>query len=765
MEGAAAAGVAAPNLSSPSPRIRAGPVRVVAKIYPGGGSAGCFQVSARASDQADSSSATVSFVPVTKDATSAAAGAMTPRKTNECKLDWCYLKDDSCTRIFDKEVKPLLDAILSGAGRKNACVVTCGAAAKTHLIKGSRDHPGLLIMAMKQILDSAKPTGTVVSISSYQVLQDSHVFDLLEPKDSEVIVREDGVGRTHLKGLSRVDIKSIDEFEDLCCGGDNNQLQSRGHQGFIIYISKSDQHGRECAVTKMHFLDLGGFVDTKQNNYGGGGLTPSNSKKSLYAVMDVVQALNSNQSFIPYRKSKVTHILQDSLSKTSVAVLISCLDEISCQDAVCTLGLASRSSQVVNEQCYSLSLGTRNSSKSNVKLSVSTKNLSRSLLPAIQHRSSVFQKNDRTQSINSVVKASGTPNANKRSEATMNSAKKTSSVSASINVKRSGIKSVLSGRNLFFPNTNSSKEDKIVVSTAVRKAEGGQPSPRMAIQAPPPTETCDETEKAAGVVSSEMQVVVPCSKEELVPRAIQVPPPTEACDETEKAEGVVSSEMQVVVPCSKEELVSSSMQDKDLLCAFVQICSSSELPAENSYTDLGMTSSDVTSDMQEKDQSSSDSFPENSYGMTYSSDVTDEFVENTPVSITDHLKKISNSLKVLSTMPVNIITTQKTDEPKTPVAHLKFGHAEDPQYSLRVRSTGIKKSLAQECLTFLNSANKEQLKSLKGIGEKRANFILELREDSPEPLKEIDDLRTIIGMNKKEIKSMMSGMVLDSEMD
>lgn len=67
-----------------------------------------------------------------------------------------------------------------------------------------------------------------------------------------------------------------------------------------------------------------GYINNKQKSHGGGFAQP-NSKKSLYAVMDVVQALNSHQSFIPYRKSKVTHILQDSLCKTSGALLIACL--------------------------------------------------------------------------------------------------------------------------------------------------------------------------------------------------------------------------------------------------------------------------------------------------------------------------------------------------------------------------------------------------------------------------------------------------------
>lgn len=273
-------------------------------------------------------------------------------------------------------------------------------------------------------------------------------------------------------------------------------------------------------------------------------------------------------------------------------------------------------------------------------------------------------------------------------------------------MKQIGAKSIQSGRRLFSTTTDSSKEDKIgAVPTMVAKAEEVQSSLGMAIQGSSPVEPCDETEKVVDVVSSERQEVVPCSVKELALVDIQ-----------EKGH------------------------------------SSSDLHAENSYADLGMTCS---------------------------SDIADEIAEKTPVcaiqsspKLSDRLKEISNSLKLLSTRPVNI-TKPKTDmlcaqpfstdvaEPRTPAVQLKFGHAENLQESLKGRSTGIKKSLAQECLTILNSANKEQLKSLKGIGEKRANYILELREESPEPLKNIDELRTIIGMNKNEITKMMSEMILD----
>ncbi|VAI68101.1 unnamed protein product [Triticum turgidum subsp. durum] len=975
-------------------------------------------------------------------------------------------------------------------------------------LQGSQEQPGLVTIAMEEILDFAASIGGTVRVSSYQVVQDTHVFDLLEPKEQEVLVLEDAQGKTHLKGLSKVHVKSIEDFTRLGCFDENQdkqqptkasssstqqqptkpfstqpqpakasstQLPARGHQGLIIHISSSDQDGKERPVAKINFLSLTDYVDPKQKT-GGAAAALSSGNKSMYTLMNVVQALNSNQSFVPYRQSKVTRILQDSLCKTSGAVVIACLEEVSCQDTVYTLSLAARSSQVAtqaaNEQCRR-STSVTSFKRADVNLSAVAKSSSRPILSSTHQPNPVVEKQqDRPQWNMSAVKAARTPIANKRSQPTMHPAKKSenslptpikvtqkaatptmsgrsqpnmhsaknlesslstpikmppkdakptmsgrsqpesavspptkmkqkdakpamsgrsqvmmrsakkleSSLSASIKTKQKDAKpTATSGSALLCPSTNSAKEEAAVIAPAtVTEVEEIQSSQGMEIDAPSTDEGFDKTGDALDTVPSEVQKVVSSGM------AIGAPSTDEGFDKTSDALDTVSSEIQKVV--------SSGMEEEDH--------SSSSLDAASSCTmDLGETCS---------------------------SNIPDAFVEKTPVKthmntpkISDKLREISNSLKLLNARPLSVMaqkvamektqeegmektqkvamektqevameTTQeegmemtqgvgmeKTEEvaiektqgvamektqeeglemteevaietkqeegmettqevaiettqevatgttqevatgttqeegmettqgvaveaaqevaiettqevavettqvaietaeevavetiqevtvetaqevatettqevavetaqevavettqevatettqevatemtqevavettqvvvavkttqevatettqevgmecvqggtnidapepktpamhlkveqpadPKTPAIHLKFEQAADyPTSSFKTRSTGIKKSIVQECLSFLNSANKEQLKSLKGIGEKRANYIIELREHSPELFKGIDDLRDVIGMNKTEIKKMMAGII------
>ncbi|KAG8085831.1 hypothetical protein GUJ93_ZPchr0010g9397 [Zizania palustris] len=92
-------------------------------------------------------------------------------------------------------------------------------------------------------------------------------------------------------------------------------------------------------------------------------------------------------------------------------------------------------------------------------------------------------------------------------------------------------------------------------------------------------------------------------------------------------------------------------------------------------------------------------------------------------------------------------------EPKTPMGScntVKVPVA-TPLDKFIALGSSMKESLVQQYLDFLNVANKQELQQLKGIGERRAEYILELREDSPRPFKSLSDLGSI-GLSSKQVR-------------
>ncbi|KAF3325493.1 kinesin-like protein KIF22 isoform X2 [Carex littledalei] len=131
----------------------------------------------------------------------------------------------------------------------------------------------------------------------------------------------------------------------------------------------------------------------------------------------------------------------------------------------------------------------------------------------------------------------------------------------------------------------------------------------------------------------------------------------------------------------------------------------------------------------------------------------------TSPKLSDRLREISNSLLKWfpnSEKPAHIGTPKRvsfsscTVEAKTPNASSCLGLgdsaiADMPQESLVTRTTDMKKSLQKVCLTYINSADKADLKRLKGIGEVRADMILQLRDNNPEPFKDVRKFQIDLG--------------------
>ena len=73
-------------------------------------------------------------------------------------------------------------------------------------------------------------------------------------------------------------------------------------------------------------MHLPGYEDGRRKSTDGVNLLENNKiNKSIYALQNVISALNANESYVPYRESKLTRILRDSLGGTNKILMVTCL--------------------------------------------------------------------------------------------------------------------------------------------------------------------------------------------------------------------------------------------------------------------------------------------------------------------------------------------------------------------------------------------------------------------------------------------------------
>nr|XP_009396131.1 PREDICTED: kinesin-like protein KIN-10C isoform X1 [Musa acuminata subsp. malaccensis] len=623
------------------------------------------------------------------------------------KLDWCYEQDENIDQIFTAEVKPLIEGLFRG---HNGCVIAYGApgSGKSQLIQGSGQNPGLVMIALGEILAFANENRGSVTVSCYEVSQD-HIYDLLEPKDQEVLILEDAAKRIQLKGLSQIPVNSISDFKKLSFHGCNmgkswlklpDDRTVRSHRGLIVYLSSVDKESNSSLIGKINFVCLADYEDIKQKGNPRPQLAESTKiNKSLYTLLNIVCALNAGENFIPFRESKLTRLLQDFLCKASRAVLITCLNPTICQDTLSAVNLASRSCQVANRhRCHSAKV-TKSGSKFNQSCSPS--------IVGIPVRAVSQKKNEISQCASAEKKGYGTPYAIRRRSLQLGSL-----------------------------GTCFSEKQKTGFPSAIRKK-------KMPIGSSPPNKS--ESRKANSRVDI-VAAVDTCSQAlqgNIVLDYVDVDCPML---EEESCESVGPNCVENIMPTGGDCYTNEDTFVQDTV---VGLGCDEKMTADP----IDGTKDEIHKIFVNEDQSSP------------------------PLSA--RLREISNSLKLLSTQTTAIgspntdmtstkqINKEKLD-PKTPEVPFavrlenepNFDYIGSPQDIFKTRSTGLKKYLAQECLTFLNSANKEELKGLKGIGEKRATYILQLREESSEPFKNMDDLKEI-GLSRKQINAMMSQVLGD----
>ncbi|KAG8797306.1 hypothetical protein FRC17_007786, partial [Serendipita sp. 399] len=168
---------------------------------------------------------------------------------------------------------------------------------------------------------------------SYMEIYLEKIRDLLAPQNDNLQIHEEKSKGVYVKGLSDYYVSNAQEvYEIMRQGGaarvvtatNMNAESSRSHSIFLITINQKNTDSGAQKTGNLYLVDLAG--SEKVGKTGATGQTLEEAKKinkSLSALGMVINALTDGKSaHIPYRDSKLTRILQESLGGNSRTTLI-----------------------------------------------------------------------------------------------------------------------------------------------------------------------------------------------------------------------------------------------------------------------------------------------------------------------------------------------------------------------------------------------------------------------------------------------------------
>ncbi|KAI9867605.1 MAG: Kinesin heavy chain [Trichoglossum hirsutum] len=241
--------------------------------------------------------------------------------------------------VFNFSIQSTVDDILNGY---NGTVFAYGqtGAGKSYTMMGSDidndESRGIIPRIVEQIFASilASPENIEYTVRvSYMEIYMERIRDLLAPQNDNLPVHEEKNRGVYVKGLLEIYVSSVQEvYEVMRRGGtaravaatNMNQESSRSHSIFVVTIAQKNVETGSAKSGQLFLVDLAG--SEKVGKTGASGQTLEEAKKinkSLSALGMVINSLTDGKStHIPYRDSKLTRILQESLGGNSRTTLI-----------------------------------------------------------------------------------------------------------------------------------------------------------------------------------------------------------------------------------------------------------------------------------------------------------------------------------------------------------------------------------------------------------------------------------------------------------
>ncbi|XP_068667950.1 kinesin-like protein KIN-5D [Aristolochia californica] len=286
--------------------------------------------------------------------------------------------------LYDQALSPIVFEVLEGY---NCTIFAYGqtGTGKTYTMEGgggrkakNGDFPseaGVIPRAVRQIFDILEAENAEYSMKvTFLELYNEEITDLLAPEETSkfvddkskkpIALMEDGKGGVFVRGLEEENVTTANEIYKILDKGSAkrrtaetllNKQSSRSHSIFSITI-----HTKECTPEgeemikcgKLNLVDLAGSENISRSGAREGRAREAGEiNKSLLTLGRVINALVEHSGHIPYRDSKLTRLLRDSLGgKTKTCIIATISPSIHClEETLSTLDYAHRAKNIKNK--------------------------------------------------------------------------------------------------------------------------------------------------------------------------------------------------------------------------------------------------------------------------------------------------------------------------------------------------------------------------------------------------------------------------------
>ncbi|XP_019746220.1 centromere-associated protein E [Hippocampus comes] len=291
--------------------------------------------------------------------------------TKSFSFDRVFTAEETTNQVYQDISKPLVVSTVEGY---NGTIFAYGqtSSGKTFTMMGSDHVPGVIPLAVDDVFETIKkcPKKEFLLRVSYMEIYNETVTDLLVDswKRKPLEVRETTNKTIHVVDLTEELVTSPAQVLAWIRKGEKNrhygktkmnERSSRSHTVFRMILEsreRSDLASGENAdgaiiVSHLNLVDLAGSERASQTGAEGTRLKEGcNINRSLFTLGQVIKKLSEDsQSFINYRDSKLTRILQNSLGGNAKTVILCTITTASLDETLRTLQFASTAKKMKND--------------------------------------------------------------------------------------------------------------------------------------------------------------------------------------------------------------------------------------------------------------------------------------------------------------------------------------------------------------------------------------------------------------------------------